>query len=149
MDEENEKSAQNSDDSDYETDEEALVHVTIAGTLQEDLTNIKASEFSFIDINTEKPLVVIGNQVFTGEFQDSVGTSVFFQQADNFQREDKVFGRHCARTVDYFNLTRKKLVLKRVFLNKKSKSGQETDESDQPDQPGKGNNQDSESKTQN
>ena len=45
------------------------VHVTIAGTLQEDLTNIKASEFSFIDINTEKPLVVIGNQVFTGEFQ--------------------------------------------------------------------------------
>ena len=43
--------------------------MTIAGTLQEDLTNIKASEFSFIDINTEKPLVVIGNQVFTGEFQ--------------------------------------------------------------------------------
>ena len=31
----------------------------------------------------------------------------------------------------------------------KSKSGQETDESDQPDQPEKGNNQDSESKTQN
>ena len=45
------------------------VHVTIAGTLQEDLTNIKSSEFSFIDINTEKPLVVIGNQVFTGEYQ--------------------------------------------------------------------------------
>ena len=29
-----------------------------------------------------------------------------------------VFSKHCARSVDYFNLTRKKLVLKRVFLNK-------------------------------
>jgi len=145
MDEENEKSAQNSDDTDYETDEEALVHVTISGTLQEDLSNIKSNEFSFIDINTEKPLVVIGNQVFTGQFQEAVGTSVFFQQADNSQHQDKVFSRHCARTVDYFNLTRKKLVLKRVFLNKKSGSTQEADDTDQA---GKGNNQDSEDKTQ-
>jgi len=143
MDEENEKSAQNSDDTDYETDEEALVHVTIAGTLQEDLTNIKSSEFSFIDINTEKPLVVIGNQVFTGEYQDAVGTSVFLQQSENAQHQDKVFSRQSTRTVDFYNLTRKKLVLKRVFLNKKSKRGQEEDS----DQPGKGNNQESEGKT--
>jgi len=88
--------------------------------------------------------VVIGNQVFTGEFQDAIGTSVFFQQSDNRQHQDKVFSRHCARTVDYFNLTRKKLVLKRVFLNKKSKSRQEAGGADQS---GKGNNQDSESKT--
>lgn len=90
-----------------------------------------------------------------------------------------VFSKHCARSVDYFNLTRKKLVLKRVFLNKerqlligsvvntpqyflawiyltfqkpnswqtqqKSKSVQEADETDQSR---KGNNQDSEGKTQ-
>ena len=99
-------SAENCDETDYETDEEALgkisrklsnnfpllhyrnpknnfnfvcivfeiifcfpVHVTIAGTLQEDLRNLKPSEFSFIDIDREKPLVVIGNQIFSGEYQ--------------------------------------------------------------------------------
>jgi len=130
-------SAENCDETDYETDEEALVHVTIAGTLQEDLRNLKPSEFSFIDIDREKPLVVIGNQIFSGEYQDSVGTSVFFTQSENSKHHDKVFNRHCSKSVDYFNSTRKKLVLKRVFLNKKSKTGQEPNSG----QDSKGNNQ--------
>jgi len=118
-------SAENFDETDYETDEETLVHVSVSGTLQEDLRNLKSSEFSFIDINSVKPLVVIGNQIFSGEYQDCVGTSVFFTQSDNNHQEDKVFQRHCFKSVDYFDKTRKKLILKRVFLNKKCKNGQE------------------------
>ena len=46
--------------------------MTVTGTLQEDLRNLKTNEFSFIDINSQKPLVVIGNQIFSGEFQVAV-----------------------------------------------------------------------------
>jgi len=120
-----ENSAEFSDEKDYETDEEALVHVSVSGTLQEDLRNLKPNEFSFIDVCSEKPLVVIGNQIFSGEYQDSVGTSAFFTQSDNTQQQDKVFNHHCSKSVEFFNTTRKKLVLKRVFLNKKSRTGQE------------------------
>lgn len=35
-----------------------------------------------------------------------------------FERIRIVFNRHCSKSVDYSNSTRKKLVLKRVFLNK-------------------------------
>ena len=35
-----------------------------------------------------------------------------------FESQCVVFNRHCSKSVDYFNSTRKKLVLKRVFLNK-------------------------------
>jgi hypothetical protein len=63
--------------------------VTISGTLQEDLRNLRPGEFSFIDDEREKPLVVIGNQVFRGEYQDGVGTSVFFTQSENTQHQDK------------------------------------------------------------
>ena len=35
-----------------------------------------------------------------------------------FERIRTVFNRHCSKSVDYSNSTRKKLVLKRVFLNK-------------------------------
>lgn len=104
MDAESLKSAQNLDESEYETDEEALgrdnsklfpnfhsfilfliqriiliyivlrffpfpVHVSVSGTLQEDLRNLKLKDFSFIDINSRAPLLVIGNQIFSGEYQ--------------------------------------------------------------------------------
>lgn len=135
MDVKSSNSAQNIEDSEYETDEEALVHVSVSGTLQEDLRNLKFKDFSFIDINSRAPLLVIGNQIFSGEYQDCVGTSVFFTQSENDQQQDKVFNRQCTVSVDYCNSTKKKLILKRVFLNKKSGSGKESSQ---------GNNQGSE-----
>jgi hypothetical protein len=54
-----------------------------------------------------------------------------------FERIRTVFNRHCSKSVDYSNSTRKKLVLKRVFLNKKSKTGQEA----YPGRDSRGNNQ--------
>jgi len=54
-----------------------------------------------------------------------------------FERIRTVFNRHCSKSMDYSNSTRKKLVLKRVFLNKKSKTGQEP----YPGRDSRGNNQ--------
>ena len=104
-----------------QTDDECLIHVSVSGILQEDLSHLTTDQFSFLDIQSERPLVTIGNQVFVGEYQDTVGTSVFFTQSENTAARDQVFSRKPGIEVQYFSSTRKKLVLKRVFLNKKNK----------------------------
>jgi len=114
--------AGHSEDSDYETDDECLIHVSVSGILQEDLSHLTTDQFSFLDIQSDRPLVTIGNQVFVGEYQDTVGTSTFFTQSENTSIKDQVFSRKPGIEVKYFNSTRKKLVLKRVFLNKKNKA---------------------------
>lgn len=117
-----------STDLDYETDEECLVHVAVSGILQEDLTHLTKDQFSFIDIDNQRPLVTIGNQAFIGQYQDSVGTSVFFKSSESVAPRDAVFSREPVTQVKYLDSTRKKLVLKRVFLNKKSAvPGESTD----------------------
>jgi len=113
------------DSADYETDEECLLQVSVSGILQEDLSQLTRDQFSFLDIQSDRPLVTIGNQVFVGEYQDTVGTSVFFTQAENTTPRDQVFSHKPGIEVKYLNSTRKKLVLKQVFLNKKTKSVKE------------------------
>jgi len=125
-------SSGHSEDSDYETDDECLIHVAVSGILQEDLSHLTTDQFSFLDIQSGRPLVTIGNQVFVGEYQDTVGTSVFFTQSENTTTRDQVFSRKPGIEVKYLDSTRKKLVLKRVFLNKKNKPVKEkADKSDQ------------------
>jgi len=106
-------------ESDYETDEETLVHVSVTGILQEDLSHLSPQQFSFIDIHTDRPLVTIGGQAFLGQYQDTIATSTFFTQSPNTVVPDPVFDRQPTTEVRHLASTRKKLKLKRVFLNKK------------------------------
>ena len=96
-------------DSDYETDEECLVQVS--GILQHNLGQLTTDQFSFLDIQSDRPLVTIGNQVFVGEYQDTVGTSVFFTQAENTTPRDQVFSHKPGIEVKHLNSTRKKTCL--------------------------------------
>ena len=82
---------------------------------------LSRDQISFLDIASARPLVTIGSQAFVGEYEDAVGTSVFFKQSAAKGVSDPVFGRHPATQVSYQEHTRKKLQLKRVFLNKKPK----------------------------
>ena len=91
-------------------------------------------QISFLDIASARPLVTIGSQAFVGEYEDSVGTSVFFKQSLAKGVRDPVFGRHPATQVSYEEHTRKKLQLKRVFLNKKPKLESKNTESSNSDQ---------------
>lgn len=111
---------QQAQDSDYETDEECLVHVSVSGILQEDLSQLSRDQFSFLDIQSPSPLVAIGGQAFQGTFQDTTGSSVFFTRSPAQGTKDPVFGRQPNNQVTYLAATRKKLQLKRVFLNKKT-----------------------------
>ena len=84
-------------------------------------TFFSRDQISFLDIASARPLVTIGSQAFVGEYEDAVGTRVFFKQSPAKGARDPVFGRQPATQVSYLEHTRKKLQLKRVFLNKKPK----------------------------
>ena len=81
-------------------------------------------QFQFVDIDSDKPLVRIGNQVFVGEWRDTLGSSVFFSKTDEPSASDPVFGNKPGKCLHYEQKTAKKLVLKRVFLNKKVQNSQ-------------------------
>ena len=141
------------------------------------LRNLKSEDFSFLDVDSERPLVAIGNQVrkekagpfqqlqqalwgvvaiwycvflldfpavlvqhemllqvFEGEYVDCVGTSVFFTACERREPRDKVFDKYSSTvSVQLSDTTRKRLVLKRVFLNKKNQDSQTTESSSKED----------------
>lgn len=120
-------------DSDYELEEETLLHVEVAGVLQEDLALSPDTPLRFIDLESARPLVQVGNQVFSGAYEHTVGTSLLFRQKENTEPVDEVFGRHVVSTkVEYLASTQKKLKLKRVFLKAKPDTANQKQETQQP-----------------
>ena len=77
---------------------------------------------------SERPLVQIGNQVFAGAYQDTIGTSLFFAKEERppGSTHDPVFGGREAKTrLTYLAGTKKKLHLKRVFLKERPNGGEQ------------------------
>ena len=85
----------------------------------------------------EQPIVQIGNQVFAGTWEHTLGTSLFFTLEDTVAAEaassssstlDRVFENSPADKATAFACKAdKKLVLKRVFLTPKSSSKDSTE----------------------
>ena len=116
--------------------DQELVHVEINGIFQ-DLQTEDGQDLSdiskFIGLDTEQPIVQIGNQVFAGTFEDTIGTSLFFTLDDDQEEEDlpaaaaaaqeegkeRVFDNAPTKRVEYVCKADKKLILKRVFLTPK------------------------------
>lgn len=115
----------------WETDEEQLVHVQLSGIFQDDLAGNPALLTKFVGLDSAAPVVQIGNQVFAGQYENTLGTSVFFKAKsddandgdDEAESEDKeedpVFSPRPQNKIEFVHKTDRKLVLKRVFLNKK------------------------------
>lgn len=113
-------SDEDDDDDDWETDDEQLVHVQLSGIFQDDLGRDPSILTRFVGLDTARPIVQIGDQVFEGKYSHIVGTSVFLRTAARDpERVDPVFDRLPSKRVEYLCKTNKKLTLKRVFLKRK------------------------------
>jgi len=90
----------------------------------------------FVGLDTQQPIVQIGNQVFAGTYEHTLGTSIFFtlehtspatacpgdssSGGDQSAGHRRVFDNSPAdKRVEYACKANKKLVLKRVFLTPK------------------------------
>ncbi|XP_067000210.2 general transcription factor 3C polypeptide 6 [Anabrus simplex] len=108
------------EDEDVE-EEEYLVHVEFDGLLDSNILNRPNVFFKLIGVDTDKPVMQIEEQVFTGEYRDVVGTALFFEEDPAPKVDDPVFGKNHDTQLRYVCKTRKSLLMSRVFLKAKGK----------------------------
>ena len=114
-----------SDSEGWETEDEELVHVELSGIFQDDLRRDPNLLKRFFGLETNEPLVQIGaNQVFSGNYNQTPGTSVFFLKneeptpEEGEEQNDPLFSNR-SNKLEYLCKADTKLVLKRVFLKKR------------------------------
>lgn len=114
----------NNSDSEWESDGEELIHVELTGIFQDELKRNPNIQIKFIGIESEHPIVQLGNQVFEGEHSQTLGTSVIFKKKTSADPSsanlDPVFQRPIGDSIEYLCRSDSKLLCKRVFLNAKS-----------------------------
>ncbi|VDM05640.1 unnamed protein product, partial [Schistocephalus solidus] len=120
------------DADEWEVMEETLLHVNCVGAIERDLIQ-PGRPVLMVDIDTETPLLQIGQAIFHGTYKQTLGTSLFFEKhspaaAKDFSEKSLTesigvfssFQKPSSRPqFTYFGKTSKLLDLQRVFLKPK------------------------------
>ncbi|KAJ1162655.1 hypothetical protein NDU88_003122 [Pleurodeles waltl] len=111
---------ENDDDDDEEEEEEQLVLVELSGILDSDFLEKCENRCRILGIDTEKPILQVDKYVFAGEYSDTLGTCVVFEEDPDHVENDA-----SAPQLKYKCHTMKKLSMTRTFLVEK-KEGEES-----------------------
>ncbi|KAJ8245649.1 hypothetical protein GJAV_G00272990 [Gymnothorax javanicus] len=103
-------------------EEEQLVVVELSGMLNSDFLTKCPGKFKVLGIDTEQPMMQVGNYVFAGEYEDALGTCVIFEESHGADG-----GSESSPKLKYKCHTMKKLMMQRTFLSerKEGESGSE------------------------
>ncbi|XP_017261368.1 general transcription factor 3C polypeptide 6 isoform X2 [Kryptolebias marmoratus] len=94
-------------------EEEQLVLVELSGILNNDFLSKCRGPCKILDIDSERPMMQIGQYVFAGEYEDALGTCVVFEEVP---RKGKA---NSGADLRYLCHTMKKLTMQRIFLTEK------------------------------
>ncbi|XP_034233631.1 uncharacterized protein LOC117640821 [Thrips palmi] len=112
------------DDNEDVEEEEILVYMQFDSKLDSDLLQ-PHTPFKIIGVDSEKPVLQLGNQVFEGNWSDTVGTAVFFEENPSASPGDPVFMKNPPVTLNYHSKTQKALVMSRIFVKPKEDNDEE------------------------
>ncbi|XP_020606776.1 general transcription factor 3C polypeptide 6-like [Orbicella faveolata] len=94
---------------------EHLVVIKLQGVIDNEfLYSCESSNCRLLGIDTDEPVLQIGNYTFIGEFKESLGTHVLFEELASNDAEG-------SRQLKYKCNTTKTLEMSRVFLVEKEK----------------------------
>lgn len=112
-------------ESEYE-EEETLVMVDLHGVIDSELFSQDCfNKFKILGIDTDQPILQVENFMFTGEYAQTMGTAVMFEEEEKrVKKSDPVFCKKPPRMLKYVCKTNKKLNMKRVFVSEKAKEGE-------------------------
>lgn len=102
--------------------EEQLVVMELSGIINNDFLTKCHGTCKILDIDSEKPMIQIGQYVFAGEYEDAIGTCVLFEEGSQKGKTDTT------PELNYMCHTVKKLMMQRIFLTEK-KEGETAEES--------------------
>ncbi|CAG13043.1 unnamed protein product, partial [Tetraodon nigroviridis] len=85
---------------------EQLVVVELSGIINTDFMSKCDGTCKILDIDSERPMMQVGQYVFAGEYEDTLGTCVLFEEG---QQKELKYACHTVR----------KLMMQRIFLTEK------------------------------
>lgn len=101
--------------------QEHLVVIELKGVIDNKfLYNCKSANWRLLEIDSDQPLLQIGNYTFTGQFKESIGTHVLFEELDSTDDQG-------TKKLKYKCNTTKTLEMNRVFLTEKDKAEKGTE----------------------
>lgn len=109
-------------------EEEQLVVVELSGIISNDFLSKCRGTCKILDIDSEKPMMQVGQYVFAGEYEDALGTCVLFEEGPPKGKADSV------PELKYMCHTTKKLMMQRIFLVEKKEGETSTGSGDSREQ---------------
>ncbi|XP_034391091.1 general transcription factor 3C polypeptide 6 isoform X1 [Cyclopterus lumpus] len=94
-------------------EEEQIVVVELSGIINNDFLSKCRGTCKILDIDSEKPMMQVGHYVFAGEYEDTLGTCVLFEEGPQKRKADR------GPELKYMCHTVKKLMMQRIFLVEK------------------------------
>ncbi|XP_042268520.1 general transcription factor 3C polypeptide 6 [Thunnus albacares] len=114
-------------DDDWE-EEEQLVVVELSGIINNDFLSKCRATCKILDIDSDKPMMQVGQYVFAGEYEDALGTCVLFEEAPHKGKSES------GPELKYMCHTVKKLMMQRIFLTEKKEGETNTGSFDSDEQ---------------
>ncbi|KAG5830762.1 hypothetical protein ANANG_G00314030 [Anguilla anguilla] len=103
-------------------EEEQLVVVELSGMINSDFLTKCQGKLKVVGIDTEQPMMQVGNYVFAGEYEDALATCVIFEESSGSNGEAE-----SSPKLKYKCHTVKKLMMQRTFLSER-KEGESSSE---------------------
>ncbi|XP_061630247.1 general transcription factor 3C polypeptide 6 isoform X1 [Phyllopteryx taeniolatus] len=97
-------------------EEEQLVVVELSGIINNDAMFKSRGTCKILDIDSEQPMMQVGQYVFAGEYEDALGTCVLFEEEPGKGKEGS------GSKLKYKCHTVKKLMMQRIFLSEKKEN---------------------------
>ncbi|XP_006815560.1 general transcription factor 3C polypeptide 6-like [Saccoglossus kowalevskii] len=103
------------DDNEW-VEEEQLVLVELSGIIDTDFLSKERRKCKLLGVETKQPVLQIDRYIFTGDYKDTLGTAVIFEEV-NGPGDDKQLKYNCH--------TFKRLEMNRAFLSERKDTTQE------------------------
>lgn len=105
-------------------EEEQLVVVELSGIINNDFLTKCQGTCKILDIDSDRPMMQVGQYVFAGEYENALGTCVLFEETPRKGRADS------GPDLKYMCHTVKKLTMQRIFLTEKKEGETSTGSGD-------------------
>lgn len=94
-------------------EEEQIVVVELSGIINNDSLTKSRGTCKILDIDSDRPMMQVGQYVFAGEYEDALGTCVLFEETPGKGKGAS------GPDLKYLCHTVKKLKMQRIFLTEK------------------------------
>uniref|UniRef100_A0A023FN56 Proteinral transcription factor n=1 Tax=Amblyomma cajennense TaxID=34607 RepID=A0A023FN56_AMBCJ len=109
-------------------EDEVYVVVELTGVIDSQVMELAGKECTILGIDTPEPVLKLGSYLFTGEYKDSIGTCVLFEECEAATDDEAGKASSVKRPrrqkevkkLKYFCKTEKRLDMKTSFLQEKA-----------------------------